>query len=1104
MATSPELIAERSFDDKFKNTLRDYYVYGFKRKPDGSKSVQTALNNWNRLNNILKREEPDSTRKRDELSSSPADYITWSDERGKPKFITLDSQSVACNPFHRVYRFCTFTPDDPVMFLHTMAALSEQIVPYHGYEDLTKDKESRVKEWQESPKQSDNKNHPLLEVYGDDDYPVQPAHVGEKEIRGRELKSSQLSFVYPQTIRSDEKTINNRLSEMECLGILHDRQEQGKKRGAGHHRWSLPEPTLADVIRAGEEANGEFEKHLSSALKFYSGYFAFGEIGMYLLDRLGDGQTNSPFRFSHSYFIHALNDINRIDLLYAIEHKKWCSIECTHATEGWRSETLCYPLEIRASSVSGRECLMYYDPVCRSYSAVRLEFIDTIRYYGDDAVKHILLEEGVLKKDRQIESDLENARDALRHTWGTATPDADRGNAISRVKLSDVEVRLTFHPRKEMFLVHRLLRERRFGEVSLLVCRDGITREYPLKKENAEQVIREHARQAEPGDILSESDVSLRFHVAVTDPQELRPWLRSYYSRIVSCLGMDEKGFSVKSDTEKWLTAPEAASGFWSQDGSRAIIDSCSPNINKEAPEYSLENETKEVPGNFPGNEMKEVPEDFPGNETKEAPEEFPGNEREKASEDAAENPGENESKKRKLAEYNRILNRVLDKLKTREEDVVEHRKLFHETFGVYYYMLSEIFTAFSSISLNDETMESVIKQVTEGTLLHKYSSRAGRETEYILRDLRKTIYFKKKGKNITYSPCGFFAADEEGAGFHPMYRFTKGKRNTEKKEEKNTEKRAGQNKEKNFYRDIVPLSEVEVRWLKTILEDEKAGIFFDGAELLAVKKVLDSEICGPSGDRTKFPMIHMNQFDQYDFSNDLKAKEQAVLRKLIAAIDEHRAVKVKYRTVSGRRIRGKFRPIIIEFSKRNNRFQGYFMPCDTKNGFGDAEIRFSDTGNRLTAKKKKTVFIFNISQLETLDVTEEPFDYKAALDTLSEYRKSIKCDVTVKFSDKKNLADRILTAFAYLEKECVYDEASREYRLKLFYQKTDQKDIVLRLMGYGADIRFADKDDPIAVIVREKVKRQQNVCETREPDRVFSPDIVPEPETVRWNEDLF
>lgn len=386
MATHKELITSGKFDEKFKRALLDYYSYGFKNLSSfDAKKRQTISEDWLRLNRVI------------------SDYLEWSDDCNTVMFGSADSQSMEENPFHRIYRFCKYKPlTYPSYFLHTMAALSKKFSISGGVDALDLAEEQRI-------------------------------HLEDVLERKSKLKTSDLIFYYTASLALTEgddknKTPNNRLDDLSLLGLVECEQYKSK----GDRRWSLPELTMEKILDAGIPVNKDFEHHLCSALDFFSKYYLFGEIGTFLMDRIS-GNDVSPFRFKHEYFMQSLNDFNILDLLFAIENGKWCKIKYAHGTAEFETELLCYPLEIRVSNMQGREFLMYYEPFHRSYTALRIEFIDSIEYYDDKKIKSILTQGGYHTSSESVDADIATARNSLKYSWGVATTKRQEENAISPV-----------------------------------------------------------------------------------------------------------------------------------------------------------------------------------------------------------------------------------------------------------------------------------------------------------------------------------------------------------------------------------------------------------------------------------------------------------------------------------------------------------------------------------------------------------------------------------------------------------------------------------------------------------------------------------------------
>ena len=154
----------------------------------------------------------------------------------------------------------------------------------------------------------------------------------------------------------------------------------------------------------------------------------------------------------------------------------------------------------------------------------------------------------------------------------------------------------------------------------------------------------------------------------------------------------------------------------------------------------------------------------------------------------------------------------------------------------------------------------------------------------------------------------------------------------------------------------------------------------------------------------------------------------------------------------------GEFKPIVLEFSKRNNRFQGLFQECGSNK-----------------------IYTMNVSRIETAEKTDTSFDYSAAECALLDFQKTNRTSVEVEFYDVRNMVDRILTEFSPWKKLCVYDAETKLYKLKIFYQKQDEVDLVVRLLGYGANLRFVDREHPICKEIQTRMNRQMELIRERQ-----------------------
>ena len=890
MATHKELITAGKFDEKFKRALLDYYSYGFKSLGSFDvKKHQTISEDWLRLNRII------------------ADYMEWSEDRNDVMFASKDSQSMDSNPFHRIYRFCKYNPlTYPAYFLHTMAALSGLFDLRNGIDTLGLDDDQRI-------------------------------HLEDVLTRRDELKTSDLILFYTEKIAPSvgddrNKTPNNRLADLERLGLVTCRQKGGAKGGKGDRRWSLPQFTMKAILDAGKQVDDDFEQHLHSALDFFSKYYLLGEVGTFLLDRIYSDDV-SPFRFKHEYFMQSLNDFNIIDLLHAIEHNKWCKIKYRHGIRNAEREILCYPLEIRISNMNGREFLMCYEPFKRSYTALRIEFMDAIEYFDDNKVKHILAQTGEHLSAKDVDSEIANARQSLKYSWGVSTTKEPIGNAKTAAAPHPVHLKIAYTPKKDYYIVNRLYRERRIGYI------------------------------AKP-----DGSNCLHFSVNVSDETELRPWMRSFYSRIVSCDGMETEDFTLDSDVENVV---------------RAII----------------RDESSSSPTNAPNRKSPrwEIPDD-------------------------------------------------VKKMLGTGAKAREHELLFNEVFCVYYYIIADVFVRLCSSPIEKSYNKQELLRVI-GDSFNKFYLLMGQETESLLPDeilelLIDGAFLERFDRPIP----GAFETVKNNSGTGYTRR---------QKTERAYVSKYICDPDVELYRDVIPLTTLELRWLKTITKDRKMNLFFSENETALLRKLMDEN--APSISPLPMGKGKVEFFDRFQFTEKNTRRETAVLATILKGIYDQKTVRLKYHTNQHGPRHGEFRPLVLEFSKRNNRFQGYFQKCKTG-----------------------AIFTFNVSQIETAVMTDVAFDYSAAETALAEYRETNSTSVQIEFFNVKNVVDRILTEFSPWKKRCSYDAKARKYKLTIYYNKLDELDLVVRLLGYGATIRFVDKAHPIFKEIQSRMDQQMDLIKER------------------------
>lgn len=729
-------------------------------------------------------------------------------------------------------------------------------------------------------------------------------------IQNRGLIASQLQCFFPNSIGlfcGDNTAINYRLNHLESLNIVQKVQSRQKK--VTENIWKLGGRTLSDLIEKGKNGLSDneldFETAFYSAIDFYSKYYPLGICGSIIKDRMDRfGSHNcSVFRFRHEYFMQSLNDFNLIDLLFVIENNKWCEIKYCRETSKFSSVILCKPIEIRISSMTGREFLTFYNPVKRSCTNLRLEFIEEIIAYDEVDVLKAL--EKINISEQTIASDITNAYNTLKYMWGASFSEKQEGNVISPTEIKDVKITIAYDEKNECYIKNRLLRESRINRRHIGV-----------------------SIQPERGVIT--------FSAKVSDSQEMRPWIRSLYCRILKTEGIESEHFSLLEDIEKCI---------------------------KSIQELKKEN----------------VP---PRNS-------WPG----------------------KSATLGRISNGKI---------VREHETIFNEIFGVYYYIIAEIIIYCCSNSvgnaLSNEKIKNIIKKIRRW-----YSNKGGNQTNRLaLEEIEWLLDNNAFGKKCKIG-------GEENIKF--KYKCAPNIQ---------------------FYKDVLPLTTMEIRWLKTILSDERMGCFLNKEQINCINSFLKDEY--PNID--PLSQRYLVYFDRYIPVNPLeKIAEQSLIITLIKSIHEKMLVSMRYITRHGKEIIGEFKPIVIEFSKRNNKFQVQMQSCDND-----------------------MYYAINLSQIISLTIVQKRFEYQDTLQKYEKYRKINERSIDIQFYDVKNTADRILTELSPWKKYCKYDRETKIYALKLFYQKDEELDLVVRLMGYGGNIHFVNREHSIAREILRRYEKQRDI----------------------------
>lgn len=202
-----------------------------------------------------------------------------------------------------------------------------------------------------------------------------------------------------------------------------------------------------------------------------------------------------------------------------------------------------------------------------------------------------------------------------------------------------------------------------------------------------------------------------------------------------------------------------------------------------------------------------------------------------------------------------------------------------------------------------------------------------------------------------------------------------------------------------------MPVSLLEKRWLKAIFLDPRIRLFTDEPPELA-------EID---------PLFTPDDYVVYDrfADGDPYLDEGYVTRfRLIhSAIRESTPLQIESISKKGQIVHMRVQPIGLEYSEKDDKFR---LICT-----GDITI--------------------NLARILTCH------RYSGKIKAVSSKEKE-KCSVTLKIKDERNTPERCLLHFSHFEK--VAERVSEnEYKVKIFYDKNDETEMVIRILGFGPTV---------------------------------------------------
>lgn len=265
-------------------------------------------------------------------------------------------------------------------------------------------------------------------------------------------------------------------------------------------------------------------------------------------------------------------------------------------------------------------------------------------------------------------------------------------------------------------------------------------------------------------------------------------------------------------------------------------------------------------------------------------------------------------------------------------------------------------------------------------------------------------------------------------------------------------EKREGQFYSRLAHPPQLPVTALERSWLKALLGDPRIRLFLADKQLGHLAQVLrDVQPLYRQGD-----LLYFDRYLDGDDYADPGYRRQ--FQAILAAMREGHFLRLAYQPPKGRLRLGDHRPLRLEYSPKDDKFRIY------------------------TAKVWHGAFqgyhLLNLSRIRGVGPSAER--YEGRLD-LEGWRIRRRCaePLVLQVTGERNGIERFMVEFSSYEKQSEYDEATKTCTVKLWYQRDDETEVLIRLLGFGPVARVLSPKHFVDQM-RERVLRQQALIQNR------------------------
>jgi len=246
---------------------------------------------------------------------------------------------------------------------------------------------------------------------------------------------------------------------------------------------------------------------------------------------------------------------------------------------------------------------------------------------------------------------------------------------------------------------------------------------------------------------------------------------------------------------------------------------------------------------------------------------------------------------------------------------------------------------------------------------------------------------------------------------------------------------------------EVLPLTTLQKRWLKSILPDKRVGLFLDESQINILNTYLiDAE--------PLFLPEDFYYYDRFQDGDDYTSPEYVShFRTLLEAVRRKQYVNIDFKSRKGSTVNHIYLPCRIEYSAKNDKF-------------------------RLLAILKQRVEIINLSRINRVTLTNKSYngdmDLGQALKA-SYYKEPVKLLITT----KRNTLERTMLHFANYEKQTKKLDDDT-YECQIYYNSMMETELLIEILSFGPTVKVLGPEDFLNK-VKKRVHRQKQLLYNNE-----------------------